>query len=156
MTPAILFLEKQKASFELLEYLHDESNQNFANEASEKLGLAPETVFKTLVVEVDGNNFVVAIVPSDKQLSMKKLAKAASGKKAVMAEARKVQSKSGYVLGGVSPFGQKTRLITILDSSANHFNKIYVSGGRRGLEVAISPDSIKQFLNAAVEDIAAQ
>ncbi|MFT7259210.1 MAG: Cys-tRNA(Pro)/Cys-tRNA(Cys) deacylase, partial [Glaciecola sp.] len=128
MTPAILFLEKQKASFELLEYLHDENNQNFANEASEKLGLAPETVFKTLVVEVDGNNFVVAIVPSDKQLSMKKLAKAASGKKAVMAEARKVQSKSGYVLGGVSPFGQKTRLITILDSSANHFNKIYVSG----------------------------
>jgi Cys-tRNA(Pro)/Cys-tRNA(Cys) deacylase len=63
---------------------------------------------------------------------------------------------SGYVLGGVSPFGQKKRLITLLDSSANYFNKIYVSGGRRGLEIAISPDSIKQFLNAAVEDIAAQ
>jgi Cys-tRNA(Pro)/Cys-tRNA(Cys) deacylase len=156
MTPAILFLEKQKASFEVLEYLHDENNQNFANEASAKLGLAPETVFKTLVVEVDINNFVVAIVPSDKQLSMKKLAKAVLGKKAVMAEAKKVHSLSGYVLGGVSPFGQKKRLITLLDSSANHFNKIYVSGGRRGLEIAISPDSIKQFLNAVVEDIAAQ
>jgi Cys-tRNA(Pro)/Cys-tRNA(Cys) deacylase len=156
MTPAILFLEKQKASFELLEYLHEDSNKFFANEASEKLGLAPETVFKTLVVEVDTNNFVVAIVPSDKQLSMKKLAKVTSGKKAVMADARKVQSMSGYVLGGVSPFGQKKRLVTLLDSSANHFSKIYVSGGRRGLEIAISPDSIKQFLNAIVEDIAAQ
>jgi Cys-tRNA(Pro)/Cys-tRNA(Cys) deacylase len=156
MTPAILFLENQKASFELLEYLHDENNQNFANEASEKLGLAPKIVFKTLVVEVDTNNFVVAIIPSDKQLSLKKLAKAASGKKAVMAEARKVQSMSGYVLGGVSPFGQKKRLITLLDSSASHFDKIYVSGGRRGLEIAISPESIEQLLNAAVDDIAAQ
>jgi Cys-tRNA(Pro)/Cys-tRNA(Cys) deacylase len=156
MTPALLFLENKKVSFELLEYLHDENSQNFANEASEKLGLAPEVVFKTLVVEVDKDNFVVAIVPSDKQLSMKKLAKAVAGKKAVMAEARKVKSMSGYVLGGVSPFGQKKRLITLLDSSASHFDKIYVSGGRRGLEIAISPDSIKQLLNAAVDDIAAQ
>jgi len=156
MTPAILFLENKKASFELLEYLHEENNLGFANEASEKLGLAPERVFKTLVVEVDKDNFVVAIVPSNKQLSMKKLAKAVSGKKALMAEAKKVQSMSGYVLGGVSPFGQKKRLITLLDSSASHFDTIYVSGGRRGLEIAISPDSLKQFLNAAIKDIAAQ
>lgn len=156
MTPALLFLENKKVSFELLEYLHDENSQNFANEASEKLGLAPEVVFKTLVVKVDKDNFVVAIVPSDKQLSMKKLAKTVAGKKAVMAEARKVKSMSGYVLGGVSPFGQKKRLMTLLDSSASHFDKIYVSGGKRGLEIAISPDSIKQLLNAAVSDIAAQ
>jgi Cys-tRNA(Pro)/Cys-tRNA(Cys) deacylase len=153
MTPAVLFLEKQKVSFELLEYSHDDNTQNFANEASQKLGLLPETVFKTLVIAVDTCKFIVAIVPSDKQLSMKKLAKAVSGKRAAMAEAKKVQSMSGYVLGGVSPFGQKKGLTTLLDISASNFDTIYVSGGRRGLEIAISPHFIEQFLNAAVTDI---
>jgi Cys-tRNA(Pro)/Cys-tRNA(Cys) deacylase len=155
MTPAILFLEKQKANFELLEYEHDVSNQHFANEAADKLSLKPESVFKTLVVEVDGSKFIVAIVPSNKQLSMKKLAKAVSGKKAVLAEAKKVQNMTGYVLGGVSPFGQKKRLVTVIDSSANIFNNIYVSGGRRGLELSISPSVFSQYLNAIVSDIAA-
>ncbi|AEP30932.1 Cys-tRNA(Pro) deacylase [Brumicola nitratireducens] len=155
MTPAILFLEKQKASFDVLEYLHDPNNQSFASEASAKLGIAPETVFKTLVVEVDTHHFVVAIVPSDKQLSMKKLAKAASGKKAIMADAKKVESMSGYVLGGVSPFGQKKKLMTVLDISASNFDTIYVSGGRRGLELAISPNAIEKLLSASVQDIAA-
>jgi Cys-tRNA(Pro)/Cys-tRNA(Cys) deacylase len=92
-------------------------------------------------------------VPSDKQLSMKKLAKAVSGKRATMAQAKKVQRMSGYVLGGVSPFGQKKRLTTLLDINASNFDIIYVSGGRRGLEIAISPNSIELFLNAAVADI---
>lgn len=153
MTPAVLFLEKQKVPFKLLEYSHDDNTQNFSHEASEKLGLSPETVFKTLVVAVDTNDFIVAIVPSDKELSMKKLAKAVSGKRATMAEAKKVQSMSGYVLGGVSPFGQKKRLTTLLDISASNFDTVYISGGRRGLEIAISPNSIKQFLNATVTDI---
>lgn len=155
MTPAILFLEKQKASFEVLEYAHDSNNQSFANEASEKLGLAPEKVFKTLVVEVDTVHFVVAIVPANKQLSMKKLAKALLGKKAIMADAKKVESMSGYVLGGVSPFGQKKKLTTVLDISANNFDTIYVSGGKRGVELAISPNAIAHFLNASVHDIGA-
>jgi Cys-tRNA(Pro)/Cys-tRNA(Cys) deacylase len=155
MTPAILFLEKQSATFELLEYSHDANNQNFANEASEKLGLPPERVFKTLVIELDVNKFTVAIVPSDKLLSMKKLAKVALSKKATMADAKKVQSMSGYVLGGVSPFGQKKRLPAVLDSSANNFDTIYVSGGKRGLEIAISPTALTQLLNAKVKDIAA-
>lgn len=155
MTPAILFLEKQKASFDVFEYLHDPNNQSFASEASEKLGIAPEKVFKTLVVEVDAHHFVVAIVPSDKQLSMKKLAKAASGKKAVMADAKKVERMSGYILGGVSPFGQKKKLMTVLDISASNFDIIYVSGGRRGVELAISPNAIEQLLSASVQDIAA-
>lgn len=155
MTPAILFLEKQKASFEVLEYVHASNNQSFANEASEKLGLAPEKVFKTLIVEVDTYQFVVAIVPSDKQLSMKKVARVALGKKAVMAAAKKVESMSGYVLGGVSPFGQKKKLMTVLDISASNFDTIYVSGGKRGLELAISPNAIEQLLNASVQDIAA-
>ena len=155
MTPAILFLEKQKVEFELLEYEHDASNQNFANEAAEKLSLKAESVFKTLVVEVDSDKFVVAIVPSNKQLSMKKLAKAVSGKKAILAEAKKVQNMTGYVLGGVSPFGQKKRLVTILDISANNFNNIFVSGGRRGLELSISPAVFSQCLNAKMADIAA-
>jgi Cys-tRNA(Pro)/Cys-tRNA(Cys) deacylase len=155
MTPAILFLEKQKVEFELLEYEHDASNQNFANEAAEKLSLKAESVFKTLVVEVDSDKFVVAIVPSNKQLSMKKLAKAVSGKKAILAEAKKVQNMTGYVLGGVSPFGQKKRLVTILDISANNFNNIFVSGGRRGLELSISPTVFSQCLNAKMAEIAA-
>ncbi len=153
MTPAVLFLEKQKIPFKLLKYSHDDNTQNFANEASEKLGLSPETVFKTLVVAVDTNNFIVAIVPSDKQLSMKKLAKAVYGKRATMEQAKKVQRMSGYVLGGVSAFGQKKRLTTQLDINASNFDIIYVSGGRRGLEIAISPNSIELFLNAAVADI---
>jgi len=155
MTPAILFLEKQKAAFKVHEYLHDPNHQSFANEAAEKLGIASEKVFKTLVVEVDTCHFVVAIVPSDKQLSMKKLARAASGKKAAMADAKKVQSMSGYVLGGVSPFGQKKKLVTVLDVSASNFDTIYVSGGRRGLELAISPSDLQQLLHASVQDIAA-
>jgi Cys-tRNA(Pro)/Cys-tRNA(Cys) deacylase len=155
MTPAVRFLKKQKVPFKLLKYSHDDNTQNFANEASLKLGLSPERIFKTLVVAVDTNNFIAAIVPSDKQLCMKKLAKAVSGKRAAMAEAKKVQRMSGYVLGGVSPFGQKRRLTTLLDISASNFNTIYVSGGRRGLEIAISPNSIEQFLNAAVIDISA-
>ncbi|WP_412970978.1 Cys-tRNA(Pro) deacylase [Glaciecola sp. MF2-115] len=154
MTPAILFLEKQKVEFELLEYEHDASNQNFANEAAEKLGLKAESVFKTLVVEVDSDKFVVAIVPSNKQLSMKKLAKAVSGKKAILAQAKKVQNMTGYVLGGVSPFGQKKRLVTILDVSANNFESIFVSGGRRGLELSINPAVFPEYLNARISDIA--
>lgn len=155
MTPAILFLEKRNASFELLEYDHDSSQHNFANEAVEKLHLNAQRVFKTLVVEVDNANFVVAIVPSDRQLSMKKLAKAVAGKKAVMADAKKVQSMSGYVLGGVSPFGQKRQLVTIVDMSANEADSIYVSGGRRGLEIAISTTLMVNLLNAKVADISA-
>ncbi len=153
MTPAVLFLDKQKSSFELLEYTHDPSNQSFANEASDKLNLAPEQVFKTLVIEVDKNHFVVAAIPSNKQLSMKKLAKAASGKKAVMAEAKKVCSMTGYVLGGVSPFGQKKALETFVDDSARNFELIYVSGGRRGLEIAICPSTFESLLGAKFDSI---
>ncbi|MFQ3249194.1 MAG: Cys-tRNA(Pro)/Cys-tRNA(Cys) deacylase [Glaciecola sp.] len=154
MTPAILYLEKQKVEFELLEYEHDASNHNFANEAAEKLSLQAERVFKTLVVEIDSDKFVVAIVPSNKQLSMKKLAKAVSGKKAILAQAKKVQNMTGYVLGGVSPFGQKKRLVTLLDISANNFKNIFVSGGRRGLELSISPTVFSECLNAKITDIA--
>lgn len=145
MTPAILFLEKHKVAFETLEYSHDAANQNFSNEASIILKLPPELVYKTLVIEVDLNHFVVAIIPSNKQLSMKKIAKAASGKKAAMAEGKKVQNMSGYVLGGVSPFGQKKLLDTFVDVSAKSVEKLYVSGGRRGLEIGISPIAFKSL-----------
>jgi Cys-tRNA(Pro)/Cys-tRNA(Cys) deacylase len=145
MTPAILFLEKHRIVFETLEYSHDAANQNFSNEASVNLKLPPELVYKTLVIEVDLNHFVLAIIPSNTQLSMKKMAKAASGKKAAMAQAKKVQTMSGYVLGGVSPFGQKKTLDTFVDLSAQSVEKLYVSGGRRGLEIGISPIAFKSL-----------
>jgi Cys-tRNA(Pro)/Cys-tRNA(Cys) deacylase len=155
MTPAVLFLEKHKASFDLLEYIHDSSHNSFANEASEKLNLPPELIFKTLVIEVDTNRFVVAVIPANKQLSLKGIAKVASGKKAAMAEAKKVQSMSGYVLGGVSPFGQKKVLETFIHESAKGCKVVYVSGGKRGLEIAISPLLFKTMLSANFVNITA-
>lgn len=155
MTPAINLLHQQKVPFDLLQYQHDASASSYANEAAEKLDIPPEQVFKTLVVEVDANTFVVALVSSNDKLSMKKLAKACGAKKAKMAEAQQVQNVTGYVLGGVSPFGQKKKLRTIVDASALKHASVYVSGGRRGLEIAISPAQLVSILKAQTIDLSA-
>lgn len=148
MTPAITFLEKAKATFNLHEYSHDPAAESYGLEAAEKLGVAADKIFKTLVVQLDNKTLVVAVIPVAEQLSMKHIAKAAGGKKAAMADKQLVERTSGYVLGGVSPFGQKKLLRTFIDSSAEHQECIYVSAGKRGLEVSLAPAVFIQLLKA--------
>lgn len=142
MTPAINAIKKQKIPHTVHQYSHNPNHDSFGKEAAEQLGLPEEKVFKTLVVQLDMTALAVAIIPVSSMLSMKKIAKAAGAKKAVMAEKTKVEKTTGYVLGGVSPLGQKKRLLTIMDSSAQNFSTIFVSAGRRGLDIEIKPDDI--------------
>lgn len=115
---------------------------SYGLEAADKLGVSPAQVFKTLVVSLDGKQLAVGIVPVDCQLGLKQIAKAAGAKKAAMAAPEAVERSTGYVLGGVSPLGQKKRLPTFIDASAKAWPTLYVSAGRRGLEIELSPDDL--------------
>lgn len=148
MTPGIDAARKAGISHTIHEYEHDSASAGYGDEAAEKLGIDPARVFKTLVVLVDGKNLVVGLVPVTSMLSMKLIAKAAGGKKAVMADPQDVQRRTGYVLGGVSPLGQKTRLKTVIDASAQAFDTIYISAGRRGLEIELAPDDLAHLTGA--------
>ncbi|WP_462159871.1 Cys-tRNA(Pro) deacylase [Pseudoalteromonas sp. GB56] len=148
MTPAVKFLEKNKIDFELLSFEHDASYDNYGQEVVDKLGLPLECVFKTLVLETAEHEFVVAITPVSQQVSTKGLAKAAKSKKTMMAAALDVQRVTGYVLGGVSPFAQKKRLATYIHESALQHKRIFVSGGKRGLEIGIEPLALVSVLGA--------
>ncbi|GLX80175.1 Cys-tRNA(Pro)/Cys-tRNA(Cys) deacylase [Thalassotalea insulae] len=154
MTPAVKQLEKLAIYYQLHQYHHDKTNHNYGLEAAEKLNIAAEKIFKTLVIETEAHQFAVAIVPVAQQLNLKATAKALNAKKAIMAAPKKVQTTTGYVLGGVSPFGQKKKLPTIIDSNALKHSEIYVSGGKRGLEIAIAPSDLLSVLNAIHADIA--
>jgi Cys-tRNA(Pro)/Cys-tRNA(Cys) deacylase len=112
------------------------------------MGVAPQRVFKTLVVALDTNAMAVAVVPVSTMLSMKQIARAAGAKKATMAAAADVERSTGYVLGGVSPLGQKKRLPTFIDESARQFDSMFVSAGRRGLEIELSPDDLRVLTSA--------
>lgn len=139
MTPAINLAKKNKITHLVHEYLHDPASESYGLEAAQKLGVEPECVFKTLVVQLESKTLVVAIIPVAEKLSMKLVAKAASAKKATMADRTDVERSTGYVLGGVSPLGQKKRLMTIIDESAQNKETIFVSAGRRGLEIELNP-----------------
>lgn len=153
MTPAINLAKKLNLTFNIHEYEHDPNSQSYGLEASEKLGANPAQVFKTLVVQDDNDKLAVAIVPVEQLLNLKKIAKAIGSKKAVMAEPKLVERTTGYVLGGVSPLGQKKRLPTVIDESAQDFATIFVSGGRRGLEIALSPADLANALGASFVEI---
>ncbi|MEN0036358.1 MAG: Cys-tRNA(Pro) deacylase [Cellvibrio sp.] len=153
MTPAIKALEKAKASFRVHEYAHDPTAESYGLEASEKLGVDAARVFKTLVVMLDAKEFAVGVIPVSAMLSMKNIAKAAGAKKAAMADKQDVERISGYVLGGVSPLGQKKSLRTFIDISAQQQPTIYVSAGRRGLEVELAPDTLKNLARGSFADI---
>ena len=139
MTPAIKTLQKAKIVFNTHEYLHNPTAEPYGLEAAEKMGVNPASVFKTLVVQLDNSAFVVAVIPVATMLSMKLIAKAASAKKAAMANKIDVERITGYVLGGVSPIGQKKRLKTFIDLSAQAQARIFISAGRRGLEIELTP-----------------
>ncbi len=153
MTPAIKLAQKHKINHSVHEYEHDANCDSYGKEAAEKLGLDEHRVFKTLVVKTADNQLAVAVIPVPNMLSMKRMAKALGAKKAVMADKNEVLRSTGYVLGGVSPLGQKKRLKTVIDTSAKKFSTIYVSAGRRGLDLELNPEDLRKLLNAVFAEI---
>ena len=153
MTPAINSARHAGIVFQLHEYQHDNAAPSYGLEAAEKLGVTAEQVFKTLVVSLDGKQLAVGIVPVNSRLGLKQIAKAAGAKKAVMAAPEIVERTTGYVLGGVSPLGQKKRLRTWIHDSAPGFETVYVSAGRRGLEIELSAEDLLRLTGGQFADI---
>ena len=149
MTPAIEQLKKSRIKFDILSYEHDVNNTNYGLEAVEKLNLNSAQVFKTLVLETSEQQLIVAVTPVTQQINLKQLAKLCAVKKVMLAEPQKVQASTGYILGGVSPLGQKKRLKTYIHLSALDFDTIYVSAGKRGLEIALSPACLAELIQAS-------
>lgn len=155
-TPAIQAAERAGIAFELLEYEHDPAAASYGLEAAERLGLEPESVFKTLLVSVEGlvGGLAVGIVPVTSQLDLKAVAQAVGGKRAEMADPRAAERATGYVLGGISPLGQKRQLPTVIDESVILFERVHVSAGRRGLEIALAPGDLVALTGATLAAIA--
>ncbi|MFF9630939.1 Cys-tRNA(Pro) deacylase [Streptomyces fradiae] len=151
-TPATVALTAAGTPFTVHEYAHDPASPSYGEEAAEALGVPPERVFKTLVADVDGA-LTVAVVPVAGQLDLKALAAAVGGKRAAMADPAAAERTTGYVRGGISPLGQRRRLPTVLDASAQRHETICVSAGRRGLEVELSPADLAELTGAVVAPI---
>lgn len=152
-TPATVALTAAGIAFTAHAYEHDPANTNFGLEAASALGLDPEQVFKTLLADVDGS-LVVGIVPVTGKLDLKALAAAVGGKKAEMADPKVAERRTGYVVGGISPIGQKNRHVTVLDETAELWDTVYVSGGKRGFDIELAPADLVRVTGAIVADIA--
>ena len=153
MTPAIDRARQAKITYTVHEYQHDPAAKSYGEEAAEKMGVDPGRVFKTLVAG-SGREMVVAVVPVMHQLDLKLLAKAVGVKKIGMADVKEVERTTGYVVGGVSPLGQKKRLPTVIDASAEGHETLFVSAGRRGLEIELAPADLARLTNATFADLA--
>lgn len=148
MTPALDLLKKARAEHRIHSYEHDPKAASYGLEAAEKLGLEAARVFKTLLAASEKGELLVAVVPVAGTLDLKALAHAAGVKKAEMADPAAAQRSTGYLLGGISPLGQKKRLRTFIDQSAQPFETIFVSAGRRGLEVELSAEVLAEHTKA--------
>ena len=158
-TPAIAALEKAGVDHTVRKYEHDRRSTDYGAEAVEAMaehGVAAEQIFKTLVVDLGDRRLAVAVVPVPEKLSLKAVAKALGASKAEMAQAQAVTRSTGYVLGGVSPLGQKTALPTVVDESALMWDTVLCSAGRRGLEIDLAPGVLIEMTGAVVADITAR
>ncbi len=153
MTPAINEVKKARVPYTVHEYVHDPSCRSYGSEAAANMAVSEERVFKTLVVQLGSGELVVGVVPVASRLNMKLMAKAVGAKKAAMAVAADVERSTGYVLGGVSPLGQKKRLRTVIHSSVAAYPTVFVSAGRRGLEIELQPGDLKKITNAVLAEI---
>jgi Cys-tRNA(Pro)/Cys-tRNA(Cys) deacylase len=151
-TPATVALERAGVAFTVHAYDHDPRSASYGLEAADALGLDPDAVFKTLLAEVDGE-LVVAVVPVSGQLDLKALAAALGGKRAAMADPAVAERTTGYVVGGISPIGQRKRLRTVVDETATAEPTVYVSGGRRGVDLGLDPADLVRVLDAQVARI---
>jgi Cys-tRNA(Pro)/Cys-tRNA(Cys) deacylase len=152
-TPAVSLLEQAGVTHGVHPYEHDPSSAlSYGEEAAAVLGVAPEQVFKTLVADVDGA-LVVAVVPVTGSLDLKALARAVGGKRATMADVDRAERATGYVAGGISPLGQRARHRTVLDDSAASLDVLFVSGGRRGLDVSVAPGDLVRLTDATTATI---
>ncbi|GGF58342.1 Cys-tRNA(Pro)/Cys-tRNA(Cys) deacylase [Marmoricola endophyticus] len=152
-TPATRALSGAGLSYTLHPYDHDPAAASYGTEAAAALGVPEAQVFKTLLADVDGE-LVVAVVPVSGRLDLKALAAAVGGKKAVMADPARAERATGYVVGGISPLGQRRRLATVVEESATALTTVYVSGGRRGLDIGVSPADLVRLLDARTAPVA--
>jgi Cys-tRNA(Pro)/Cys-tRNA(Cys) deacylase len=146
-TPATVALERAGVPFTVHAYEHDPRSTSYGLEAAEALGLDPAVVLKTLLADVDGE-LAVAVVPVTGQLDLKALAAALGGKKAAMADPAVAERTTGYVVGGISPIGQRKRLRTVVDAAALAHATVYVSAGKRGVDLGLAPADLVRVLDA--------
>jgi Cys-tRNA(Pro)/Cys-tRNA(Cys) deacylase len=156
MTPAVKAAQRAKIAYRIHRYEHDPAAQSYGLEAAQALELNPRQVFKTLLValEDDAQRLAVVIVPVDRQLDLKALAAALDCKRVAMAQPRDAERATGYVVGGISPLGQRRRLPTIIDESVSSLGTVYVSAGRRGLEIELAPDDLSRLTHARLAAVA--
>jgi len=155
MTPAVIAIKKAKISYQLHEYQHDPSSESYGEEAAMLLGLEEIRVFKTLLVAMEGDqkSLAVAVVPVARMLNLKAMASVLKVKKVAMANAAAAERSTGYVLGGISPIGQKKALPTVIDNTAIAFTTLFISGGRRGLEIEMSASDLAELTSATFSSI---
>lgn len=152
-TPATVALDKAGVSYTLHPYSHDSRAGSYGDEAAQLLGIDPRRIFKTLIAAVDAR-LVCAVVPVAGKLNLKALAAAVDGRRADLADPAKAQRATGYVLGGISPLGHRTRIPVVLDSSAAAFDTVFVSAGKRGLQVELAPADLARLSGASTTPIA--
>jgi Cys-tRNA(Pro)/Cys-tRNA(Cys) deacylase len=155
MTPAIKLLEKRGIAHTVHEYEHDPRAEAFGMEAAEKLGIDPARVFKTLVAKTSDGKLALGIIPVAERLNLKSIAKAVRARKADMADPAEAERATGYVVGGISPLGGKKRLATVIDQTAQDAGTILVSGGKRGVDIELSPTDLADLTAATFASITA-
>ena len=154
MTPAIKALKHAQTPYRLYEYHHDPASSSYGLEAAKALGVDAAQVLKTLIVKPAAGALIAALIPVSTQLNLKAVAQAVGAKKTVLAGPREAERATGYVVGGISPLGQRRRLATLIDESALSHASVYVSAGRRGLDIALRPQDLIQLTQAQIARIA--